>query len=133
MAATFGVSVASALKWSQRLRETASATAPSPAIAVPLIAVSGMGYGFYQIPNVQALVTVVPVSRTSDVTAMGALSRTLGQATGAATVALLMRVDAVHATSEVLLLGGLLAVLAGVTSYMRGTANNDACQKREGF
>ena len=94
-------------------------TEPSPARVVGFIAFSGLGYGFYQIPNTQALVSVVSVSHTADVTAMSALSRSLGQATGAAAVALALRLQGAQATSWVLALSSILLMLAGLASWAR--------------
>jgi DHA2 family multidrug resistance protein-like MFS transporter len=100
----------------------------APPLTVGLIALSGLGYGFYQIPNTQALVTVVPVAQTADATAMGALSRGIGQASGAAIVALALRLFDVQATSFSLGLASMLALLAMVVSGKReGKAKDAVC------
>jgi len=97
--------------------------AVSPEAARPLmvgfVALSGLGYGFYQIPNTQALITAVPLARVADATAMGALGRVIGQASGAATVALGLRLLEGQGASLALGLAAGTALLATVVSLGR--------------
>jgi len=92
--------------------------APRP-LMVGLVALSGLGYGFYQIPNTQALVTAVPIAQAADATAMGALSRAMGQASGAAVVALGLRLMHLQGISFALGLAAAMALLATLVSVRR--------------
>ena len=97
----------------------ALAAGASRALAVGLIALGGLGYGFYQIPNTQMLVTSVPMAQAADATAMGALSRAIGQASGAAGVALCLRLLGERGPELALALAAALAVLAAYVSLRR--------------
>jgi DHA2 family multidrug resistance protein-like MFS transporter len=97
----------------------------APPLTVGLIALSGLGYGFYQLPNTHALLTAVPIAQTADATAMAALSRAIGQASAAAAVALALRRLDGQATSVSLGLAAVLALLATLVSGKRGAEPND--------
>jgi DHA2 family multidrug resistance protein-like MFS transporter len=57
-------------------------------LMVLCMALCGMGFGLFQSPNLRAIMTSAPAHRTSGASGMVALARLIGQASGAALVAL---------------------------------------------
>lgn len=83
------------------------------------IALCGGSYALFQIPNTRALVTTVPLALTPTASVTGALGRVLGQAGGAALVALAFRIWPDQRAIVALLLASGIALLAGLISGLR--------------
>jgi DHA2 family multidrug resistance protein-like MFS transporter len=83
------------------------------------VALCGLGYGFFQTPNTRALITSVPLVRTSAASVLGAQGRVLGQAMGAALVAFAFAAPESQATNLSLRLAAGVAMLGVLTSGVR--------------
>lgn len=83
------------------------------------MALCGMGFGFFQAPNLKAIMTSAPPERSGGASGIVATARLTGQATGAALVALCLSVSQTHGAGYALVLGAIFAALASVTSVSR--------------
>lgn len=83
------------------------------------MAICGAGFGFFQSPNLRAIMTSAPASRAGGASGMIGTVRLLGQATGAALVAACFNVSTTHGAVVALWLGGLCAALACIASFSR--------------
>jgi DHA2 family multidrug resistance protein-like MFS transporter len=79
----------------------------------------GAGFGFFQSPNLKALMASAPRERSSGASGVIATARLLGQATGAALVALCFGLAGRHGPTLALGLGAAFAGLASVASGLR--------------
>lgn len=79
----------------------------------------GIGFGFFQAPNLKAIMGSAPPSRAGGASGVVATSRLIGQATGAALVAYCFTLSATRGTSYALLLGAAFAAVASVASFSR--------------
>ncbi|MBS0445838.1 MAG: MFS transporter [Proteobacteria bacterium] len=79
----------------------------------------GLGFGFFQSPNLKALMSSAPPERAGGASGIIATSRLLGQATGAALTALCFSLAGVHGATDALWLGAMFATVAGVASSLR--------------
>ncbi|MEM5383394.1 MFS transporter [Paraburkholderia phymatum] len=84
------------------------------AIAVRM-AICGVGFGLFQSPNIKALMASAPHARSGVV----ATSRLIGQATGAALVALCFGLAGQHGPILALLGGAIFAGIGGIASGLR--------------
>jgi len=101
-----------------------SATALLPAHASDLaiiwrMAVCGAGFGFFQSPNLRALLHGVPPERSGGASGIVATARLVGQTTGAALVALCFALAGPHGSVLALAVGAGFAGAAGVASCLR--------------
>lgn len=83
------------------------------------MAVCGAGFGFFQSPNLRALMTSAPPERSGGASGVVATSRLLGQASGAALVAACFSVEGARGPALALLLGAAFSGAASVASFMR--------------
>lgn len=83
------------------------------------LALCGAGFGFFQSPNVRAIMSSAPPERSGGASGMVGTVRLLGQSTGAALVAACFNVSSAHGAVMALWLGALCAGLAAVASFMR--------------
>jgi DHA2 family multidrug resistance protein-like MFS transporter len=83
------------------------------------MAVCGVGFGFFQAPNLKAIMGSAPPHRSGGASGIVAISRLSGQSIGAALVALCLSLSAVQGASHALLLGALFATLASIASFSR--------------
>ena len=83
------------------------------------MAVCGAGFGFYQSPNLRAIMASAPPERSGGASGIVATSRLVGQSTGAALVALCFGLSALHGPALALALGACFAGGAGVASFSR--------------
>lgn len=83
------------------------------------LAICGAGFGFFQSPNVRALMTSAPAERAGGASGMVGTVRLLGQSVGAALVAACFHAYGGGGAVVALWLGVLFAGLAGVASVMR--------------
>jgi MFS transporter, DHA2 family, multidrug resistance protein len=81
--------------------------------------VCGIGFGLFQSPNLKAFVTSAPAARSGGASGAAAISRLLGQATGAALAALALSVAGDRATMLALICGTTCAGVAGIASGLR--------------
>ncbi|WP_251863496.1 MFS transporter [Achromobacter sp. Marseille-Q4962] len=96
------------------------------------MALCGAGFGFFQSPNLRAIMTSAPASRAGGASGMIGTVRLLGQASGAALVAACFQLSTANGAVLALWLGALCAALASIASFMRlrfGAA--PACQRQE--
>jgi DHA2 family multidrug resistance protein-like MFS transporter len=95
-----------------------------PAHATPLdiawrTALCGAGFGFFQAPNLKALMSSVPPRRSGSASGVIASARLLGQTLGAGLVALCFHLAGFHAPQAALGLGAAFALAGSIVSVMR--------------
>jgi DHA2 family multidrug resistance protein-like MFS transporter len=83
------------------------------------MALCGIGFGFFQTPNVKAIMGSAPPERAGGASGIVATARLTGQATGAALVALCLTISTVKGTSWALVLGACFAGAASIASMSR--------------
>jgi MFS transporter, DHA2 family, multidrug resistance protein len=81
--------------------------------------VCGAGFGFFQSPNLKALMGSAPRARASGASGVVATARLIGQATGAALVALCFGIAGRHGPALALSMGAGFAGVASVASCLR--------------
>ena len=99
-----------------------TATLPAHATTVEIVwrmLVCGAGFGFFQAPNVRALMHGVPAERSGGASGIVSTARLLGQSVGAALVALCFGLAPTHGATLALLLGAGFAGAASVVSFAR--------------
>ena len=92
--------------------------ASTPAIVLRM-ALCGLGFGLFQSPNLNALMSSAPPERSSGASAMVAMARLNGQAIGAALVALCFGLAGARGPVWALGLGAVLAGVAALASLAR--------------
>lgn len=93
--------------------------APSSLSICWRMALCGLGFGFFQAPNLKAIMSSAPAARAGGASGIVATARLVGQAGGAALVALCFTVAGKHGTSWALGLGAASAALASIASFAR--------------
>jgi DHA2 family multidrug resistance protein-like MFS transporter len=83
------------------------------------MALCGIGFGFFQTPNVKAIMGSAPPERAGGASGIVATARLTGQATGAALVALCLTISSVKGTGWALVLGACFAGAASIASFSR--------------
>jgi DHA2 family multidrug resistance protein-like MFS transporter len=83
------------------------------------MAVCGAGFGFFQSPNLRAIMSAAPPARSGGASGIVATVRLLGQAIGAALVAACFHVSTTQGAVLALWLGAICAGLASVASLSR--------------
>jgi len=83
------------------------------------MALCGLGFGLFQSPNLNALMSSAPPERSGGASAMVAMARLNGQAIGAALVALCFGLAAARGPVWALWLGAALACVAALASSAR--------------
>ncbi len=83
------------------------------------MAICGIGFGFFQSPNLKALLSSAPPERSGGASGTVAMSRLLGQTTGAALTALCFSLAGVHGSTGALWLGAGFAAFASLASALR--------------
>ena len=89
------------------------------------MAVCGGGFGFFQSPNLRAIISSAPASRAGGASGIVAMARLFGQSSGAALVALLFSMFSVRGSAYSLGVGAIFAAAACVASLMRLVVVND--------
>jgi DHA2 family multidrug resistance protein-like MFS transporter len=92
---------------------------PSTANIVWRMMLCGAGFGFYQSPNLKAIMSSAPPERSGGASGIVATSRLVGQSTGAALVALCFGISALHGPALALTMGSVFAALASLASFSR--------------
>jgi DHA2 family multidrug resistance protein-like MFS transporter len=98
------------------------ATLPAhPAIAdiVWRMMVCGFGFGFYQAPNMRALMGSAPPERSGGASGMVATARLTGQTSGATLTALCFAGAGINGPTYALALGAVFAAVGAVVSFTR--------------
>jgi DHA2 family multidrug resistance protein-like MFS transporter len=83
------------------------------------MAVCGGGFGFFQSPNLRAIMSSAPPSRSGGASGSVGMARLFGQSSGAALVALLFLMFDIHGSVYSLLAGAGFAAAGCVVSLMR--------------
>lgn len=83
------------------------------------MAICGLGFGFFQSPNLKAFMHSAPPERSGGASGMVGTSRLLGQATGAALVALAFGIAGQHGSTLALAWGAAFAAAGCIASGMR--------------
>lgn len=86
--------------------------------------VCGMGFGFFQSPNLKALMTSAPPHRSGGASGIVATARLLGQSIGAALVALCFNLSETHGSRFALACGAGFAGVACIASFLRLLTRN---------
>jgi DHA2 family multidrug resistance protein-like MFS transporter len=98
-------------------------TTLSPAVGIIGIAwrlvLCGIGFGFFQSPNMKAIMSSAPLHRSGGAGGILATSRLLGQSIGAALVAMCMHALGTDGLVAVIWLGAGLALCGSATSFLR--------------
>ncbi len=94
------------------------------------MSICGAGFGFFQSPNLKAIMSSAPPERSGGASGTIAVSRLLGQATGAALVALCFGMVGARGPTVALGLGGVFAAAASVASGLRLFAPSHRAIKR---
>ena len=81
--------------------------------------ICGAGFGFFQSPNLKAIMSAAPPERSGGASGIIATSRLVGQSTGAALVALCFGISAMHGPALALTLAAGFSGAAGVVSFSR--------------
>ena len=105
------------------------ATMPADASVLSIGArmiVCGIGFGFFQAPNQKALMTSAPKERASGASGTIATARLIGQATGAALVALSFGISNTHGPVLALSIGAGFAAVGSIASGLRLVTKNTA-------
>ncbi|MDB5991516.1 MAG: multidrug transporter [Herbaspirillum sp.] len=92
------------------------------------MAVCGGGFGFFQSPNLKAIMSSAPASRSGGASGTIGMVRLFGQTSGAALVALLFLMFGVQGSMYSLALGAIVAATACVCSLMRLNVVNEFAQ-----
>ncbi len=80
---------------------------------------SGAGFGFFQAPNLRAIMTSAPAARSGGASGIVATARLLGQTLGAALVAACFAIAEAHGPAVAMGLGAAFAGFASVVSFTR--------------
>lgn len=83
------------------------------------MAICGIGFGLFQSPNLRAIMSSSPPERSSGASGMVALARLIGQASGAALVALCFNLFAPVGAGHAIVIGAVAAGLGGLLSVSR--------------
>ena len=92
---------------------------PGTADIVWRMMVCGGGFGFFQSPNLRAIMSAAPPERSGSASGIVATSRLLGQATGAALVALCFGISVAPGPALALIVAACFAGGAAVASFSR--------------
>jgi DHA2 family multidrug resistance protein-like MFS transporter len=81
--------------------------------------ICGMGFGFFQAPNMKAVMSSAPPHRSGSASGIVATARLTGQTTGAALAALCFALAGHSGATVALALGAGFAALGSVMSFLR--------------
>jgi DHA2 family multidrug resistance protein-like MFS transporter len=94
-------------------------TTPGVANIVWRMAICGFGFGFFQTPNMKALMSSAPPGRSGSASSIVATARLTGQTTGAALAALCFGLAGREGATLALALGAGFAAVGSVMSFLR--------------
>ena len=120
------VGLAGVVLWAQACQRTDQTTTENQPAAggsaadfIWRMALCGLGFGFFQTPNNRVLLSSAPRSRSGAAGGMLATARLLGQALGAAAVAILFRAYPGTGSNVVLWAAAAVALAAALISMAR--------------
>ena len=101
----------------------------SPGVAdiVWRMVICGIGFGFFQTPNMKALMSSAPPHRSGSASGIVATARLTGQTTGAALAALCFALAGHDGATLALALGAGFAALGAVMSFLRLAVGSSRC------
>jgi DHA2 family multidrug resistance protein-like MFS transporter len=101
---------------------------PNPSVAdiVWRMMLCGFGFGFFQTPNMKAIMSSAPPHRSGSASGIVATARLIGQTTGAALAALCFSLAGHDGATLALALGAAFAGLGSVMSFLRLTVAPNA-------
>ena len=99
---------------------------PSYADIIWRLLLCGGGFGLFQAPNLKALMSAAPPHRSGGASGIVSISRNMGQASGAALVAVCFRLVPEHGPRMALMLGCGFASCAAIASLLRLAAKPPA-------
>jgi MFS transporter, DHA2 family, multidrug resistance protein len=85
------------------------------------MAICGLGFGFFQTPNLRAIMSSAPAGRSGGASGIVATARLTGQTTGAALAALCFALAGHNGATMALALGAGFAAVGSVMSFLRLT------------
>ena len=88
------------------------------------MAICGCGFGFFQAPNMKALMSSAPADRSGSASGMVATARLTGQTIGAALAALCFGLAGREGATLALVLGAVFAAIGGGMSFLRLVATS---------
>ncbi len=83
------------------------------------LAICGFGFGFFQSPNNNIIITSAPLERSGSASGMMATSRLTGQLMGAGAVAVLFHIVPEDNLTNILFIGAVFSTLAMILSFSR--------------
>jgi MFS transporter, DHA2 family, multidrug resistance protein len=92
---------------------------PSTLNIVWRMMICGTGFGFFQSPNLKAIMSSAPPERSGSASGIVATSRLVGQSTGAALVALCFGISMLHGPTLAVTLAAFAAGAASLVSFSR--------------
>ena len=92
---------------------------PGTAGIVWRMMICGAGFGFFQSPNLKAIMSSAPPDRSGGASGIVATSRLVGQSVGAALVALCFSISMPHGPALALALGAVFAGAGSMVSFSR--------------
>jgi MFS transporter, DHA2 family, multidrug resistance protein len=93
--------------------------APGIADIVWRMMICGIGFGFFQTPNMKAIMSSAPTHRSGSASGIVATARLIGQTTGAALAALCFGLAGHDGATLALALGAAFAALGSIMSFLR--------------
>jgi DHA2 family multidrug resistance protein-like MFS transporter len=94
-------------------------TSPSIANIVWRMVICGLGFGFFQTPNIKTLMSSAPAGRSGSASGIVATARLTGQTLGAALAALCFALAGRDGATLALALGAGFAAIGSVMSFLR--------------
>ena len=79
----------------------------------------GIGFGFFQAPNMKALMSSAPANRSGSAGGLLAASRLLGMSLGAAAVAVCLSASPKNGIEAAIYVGAAVAMLGSLVSFLR--------------
>jgi MFS transporter, DHA2 family, multidrug resistance protein len=92
---------------------------PSPFEIGWRLVLCGIGFGFFQTPNMKAIMSSAPTNRSGGASGILAASRLFGQSVGAAIVAICLSLSPEHGIWAAIWIGAALGVLGSAVSFLR--------------
>jgi DHA2 family multidrug resistance protein-like MFS transporter len=86
--------------------------------------ICGLGFGFFQTPNLRAIMSSAPQGRSGGASGIVATARLIGQTTGAALAALCFALAGRDGATYALALGAVFAAVGGAVSFLRLTVQS---------
>jgi DHA2 family multidrug resistance protein-like MFS transporter len=92
---------------------------PSPVEIGWRLVLCGVGFGFFQTPNMKAIMSSAPANRSGGASGILAASRLFGQSVGAAIVAICLSLSPENGIWAAIWFGAALGVLGSAVSFLR--------------